>query len=451
MASTIRPQPRASSHAKGRGSEERPLPLRTSSESGAFERSEAIESPVRMRHKSTRPIIGKITPLAIHAKDRRMGSNGRRLDAVSEAQDTMKSPQETLSTPGNVLTPPMTPQRGHAQQEASSPSEQSHDPEILPFDFSRLDYELDRARAIGEGLWSCVYLAQPVVKSPTQPKLTLTPPATPQSSDRNPPCSVFAVKAASRPDARPVFQQEGRTLTLLQRTTACQQHIVPFYGLDERNDCLVFEGVLGGSLDSLNQRLKVVTELERHLELRSLFPQIANDLVSGLEFIHQAGIVHADVKPANVLLDVSEDPNQHNLVIRARYIDFSASFVAGKDDATNAGGTWEYMAPEQISSRKDLNLPTFATDVWSLGITLLSIIAGGSPYRAACGDNLFMLRESIKSGDALGIARMDPIVQKRMGASQDFVDCCRLALQKDAGRRAVTTVWKRWVETEMTS
>jgi serine/threonine protein kinase len=380
-----------------------------------------------------------------------MSSNSRRLDAVAEAHDPAKSPQGTLSTPGNILTPPITPQRGHARQEASSPPEQCHDTEVLPFDFSRLDYELDRARAIGEGLWSSVYLAQPVLKSPTQAKPTLTPPATPRRSDLTPPCSVFAVKAASRPDAKTVFQQEARNLTLLQRSPDCQQYVVPFYGLDERNDCLVFEGVLGGSLDSLNQRLKVVTELERHLEMRSLFPKIAGDLIAGLDFIHRAGVVHADIKPANVLLDVSEDSNQQNLIIRARYIDFSAAFLAEKRDSTNAGGTWDYMAPEQISVRKDVNLPTFATDVWSLGITLLAIIAGGSPYRAACGDNLFMLREAVKSGDALGFARMDPVVQKRMGASQDFVDCCRLALQKDAGRRAATTMWKRWVETEMAS
>ena len=105
------------------------------------------------------------------------------------------------------------------------------------------------------------------------------------------------------------------------------------------------------------------------------------------------------------------------------------------------------MAPEQLRIQKDLNTPTFASDIWSLGLTLLYILVGGSPYAAACGDNLFMLREAIKGGDPLGFARMDPVVQKRMSACQDFVDFCRLALQKDRSRRACAGTWQHWLET----
>ena len=108
------------------------------------------------------------------------------------------------------------------------------------------------------------------------------------------------------------------------------------------------------------------------------------------------------------------------------------------------------MAPEQLRIQKDLNTPTFASDVWSLGMTLLYIIVGDSPYAAACGSgNLFMLREAIKSGDPLGFARMDPVVQKRMAACQDFVDCVRLVLQKDRDRRIDTLSWEKWVRNEL--
>lgn len=106
----------------------------------------------------------------------------------------------------------------------------------------------------------------------------------------------------------------------------------------------------------------------------------------------------------------------------------------------------DYMAPEQMSIRKDVNMPSFASDVWSLGITLLYILVGDSPYAAACTGNLFMLREAIKTGDPLQFARMDAVAQKRLAAAQDFVDCCRQALKKDGEKRTTARAWTSWVE-----
>lgn len=104
------------------------------------------------------------------------------------------------------------------------------------------------------------------------------------------------------------------------------------------------------------------------------------------------------------------------------------------------------MAPEQLRIQKELNTPTFASDIWGLGITLLCIIVGDSPYTAACGGNDFMLREAIKSGDPIGFARMDPVPRKRLAACQDFVDCCRLALNKDRVKRTTAAAWGSWLE-----
>ncbi|EMC92132.1 hypothetical protein BAUCODRAFT_53461, partial [Baudoinia panamericana UAMH 10762] len=202
--------------------------------------------------------------------------------------------------------------------------------------------------------------------------------------------------------ARTVFVQEAKVLTHLMQHPSAIQYIVRFYGLDERNSALVFEAVLGGSLENLSSRLRQMTEVARHVELVNIFPGLADDLVSGLQFVHGSGVVHADIKPANVLLDISEHYSSQRPVLRARYIDFSASFRMDSEDTTaNAGGTWDYMAPEQMRIQKDLNTPTFASDVWSLGLTLLSLIVGGSPYIASCGGNVFMLREAVKSGDPI--------------------------------------------------
>lgn len=139
-----------------------------------------------------------------------------------------------------------------------------------------------------------------------------------------------------------------------RRSSISSQFIVPFYGLDERNGSLVFEAVLGGSLENLNSRLKQMTEVARHLELISIFPGIAIDLVNGLEFLHSNGVVHADVKPGNVLLNVSEHTTEGKPVIRARYIDFSAAFIPESgDSASNAGGTWDYSEFTDTSVRNE--------------------------------------------------------------------------------------------------
>ncbi|KAF2215601.1 hypothetical protein CERZMDRAFT_94004 [Cercospora zeae-maydis SCOH1-5] len=344
-----------------------------------------------------------------------------------------------ISTVAGSLETPLT------NLSSARTSLESSLPALIPFDFTKLDYELARATLLGEGLWSKVYLAeQKFTKPPSSPSLSrklFRKPRAPSAP------LLFAVKTPARPDAKDVFLQEARVLSRLQRRSSAQMYIVPFYGLDERCDALVFEAVIGGSLDDLSSRLRQMTEVARHLEVINLFPGIAYDLIAGLEFLHTSGVIHADIKSANVLLDVSHHASQQKPVIRARYIDFSAAFMPAEGDgATNAGGTWDYMAPEQLRIQKELNTPTRASDVWSVGITLLSIMVGGSPYAAACAGNAFMLREAIKSGDPIGFARMDPVPRKRLAACQDFVDCCRLALKKERENRITSGAWLTWLE-----
>ena len=387
-------------------------------------------------------------PLITRRASRRLSNKSRSARPSSGSMTGLQAVQEGRSSLDSLdaLTPPITPIKSKDSM-ASDTGEGRL--EIKTYDFTRIDYEMDRAKVIGKGLWSTVHWAQPISRSPGLVKSPLTPPPTPERPT-GPPCSLFAVKLPARPDSNEVFTHEAKMLTHLQQSRCSHHYLVPFHGLDTRYSSLVFEGVLGGSLEHLVARLKVMTELARHLELRGLFPKLAMDLVSGLNFIHASRVVHADVKPANILLDISEEPAGSRPTLRARYIDFSASFIQGADHLPNSVGTWDYMAPEQMRSQKDWNTPTFASDVWSVGVMLLYILAGGSPYAAACApNNLFMLREAIKTGDPLGFARMDPVVRKRMAACQDFVDCCRLAMQKDRDKRISAALWEGWVEAEL--
>jgi serine/threonine-protein kinase len=100
---------------------------------------------------------------------------------------------------------------------------------------------------------------------------------------------------------------------------------------------------------------------------------IAATLADALEAAHGHGVVHRDVKPANVVLGATG---------AARLIDFGiAHVVAGQKDVTAPGtvmGTLRWMAPEQLAGAS----PTPATDIWGLGAVLYAMLAGREPFAA---------------------------------------------------------------------
>ncbi|EJT99172.1 kinase-like protein [Dacryopinax primogenitus] len=107
-------------------------------------------------------------------------------------------------------------------------------------------------------------------------------------------------------------------------------------------------------------------------EIEKLF----EDVVEGLNFLHERSILHLDLKPANVLL--SEDPDSSTP--RALLSDFgnSQDGLHSKKERSGETGTLEFMAPELI---KPPFLPaTKAADLWSLGMILYSMIFFRSPY-----------------------------------------------------------------------
>src|ERR1022692_892888 len=98
---------------------------------------------------------------------------------------------------------------------------------------------------------------------------------------------------------------------------------------------------------------------------------LAAGCAEALESIHNAGLVHRDLKPSNVL--VSPDG--------PRVIDFGVAMAAERIQLTvtrGAGGTPAYMAPEQA---RDTRQASLASDVFSLGGTLLFAATGHGPYQ----------------------------------------------------------------------
>ncbi len=105
---------------------------------------------------------------------------------------------------------------------------------------------------------------------------------------------------------------------------------------------------------------------------------IACDVLAGLGAVHDAGVVHRDLKPDNVLL-VGQGANEV-----AKVFDFGlAAFVEGAPDLTPLGramGTPAYASPEQLlgSGARDRR-----SDLFSLAVVLYEMLCGHAPFHAA--------------------------------------------------------------------
>ncbi|MFF4506065.1 protein kinase [Streptomyces sp. NPDC001401] len=128
----------------------------------------------------------------------------------------------------------------------------------------------------------------------------------------------------------------------------------------------------------------IVMELVRGISLAELLdaegplePQraahIGAEVLAALRAAHEAGVLHRDVKPANVLLS-----NDGRVVLT----DFGIAQVEGSSALTMTGeviGSPEFLAPERALGRT----PGPESDLWSLGVLLYAAVEGNSPFRQA--------------------------------------------------------------------
>ena len=126
----------------------------------------------------------------------------------------------------------------------------------------------------------------------------------------------------------------------------------------------------------------IVMELVRGISLAELLdaegpldPQraahIGAEVLAALRAAHEAGVLHRDVKPANVLLS-----NDDRVVLT----DFGIAQVEGSSALTMTGeviGSPEFLAPERALGRT----PGPESDLWSLGVLLYAAVEGNSPFR----------------------------------------------------------------------
>eukprot|EP01064_Diplonema_japonicum_P037661 TRINITY_DN888_c0_g2_i1.p1 TRINITY_DN888_c0_g2~~TRINITY_DN888_c0_g2_i1.p1 ORF type:complete len:951 (+),score=136.72 TRINITY_DN888_c0_g2_i1:89-2854(+) len=131
----------------------------------------------------------------------------------------------------------------------------------------------------------------------------------------------------------------------------------------------VMELVPGGSLLSVVERFGALPT--------SSTRRYARDILHGLEYLHNLGIVHRDLKLANVLLDTD---GQCKLADFGAAAEFSAVIPGSKDGDNTVVGTPPYIAPEACRCEV-----VKESDIWSLGICLIHLLTAVLPYKTQTG------------------------------------------------------------------
>lgn len=129
---------------------------------------------------------------------------------------------------------------------------------------------------------------------------------------------------------------------------------------------LVMEYLAGVTLDNLL--------LEHGAMSSSVAVDLCGQMLDGLGAAHNAGIIHADIKSANVLVDMR--PDGSSIV---RVIDFGLARFCNEpafQDERLLSGTPEYLAPELIIG----GLPSVASDIYAAGVVLYEVLTGTTPF-----------------------------------------------------------------------
>jgi serine/threonine-protein kinase len=175
---------------------------------------------------------------------------------------------------------------------------------------------------------------------------------------------ILPAGLATETDFRIRFEREARAIASLRHINIVQ---VFDFGDIEGTYYMVMEFINGNDLGSrLSQSEGLPLDEAAH---------ISQQIASALDYAHQQGLVHRDVKPSNVML---EDE-------RAVLTDFGiAKLRAGDTGATKTGmlmGTLNYIAPEQIRSSGEVD---YHADIYSLGVMIYQMLTGELPFK---GDN----------------------------------------------------------------
>ena len=177
------------------------------------------------------------------------------------------------------------------------------------------------------------------------------------------------------------LKQEARTASALNHPNICTIYEV---GEDAGEVFIAMEYIEGQTLSELMRQGPL--PIEKVLRYSS-------QISSALAHAHEKGVIHGDLKPSNIIVTPQGDAKilDFGLARRGNPVEFDRKTLEtnpAEGEVAHGGGTFPYMAPEQIEGRE----ASARTDIWSFGVVLYEMISGTHPFQGA---TLFLLCNSI--------------------------------------------------------
>jgi serine/threonine-protein kinase len=211
----------------------------------------------------------------------------------------------------------------------------------------------------------------------------------------------------ARGEARNRFVQEARVVGQISHPAVIALHDM---GIDEPSQTpyLVMEFIQGQPLEKL---------LEKGSLPCSKACAWAAEVATALAVAHRKGVIHGDVKPANILITEDE---------RIKLTDFGMARLASRDSKdTPLLGSPAYWCPEQIVGKSQ----DARSDIFSLGVVMYEMVTGHRPFDA---DSLQGICAKILSSTPLPPSHANPSVP---AAFNELIASC---LEKDPARRCAS-------------
>jgi serine/threonine protein kinase len=205
------------------------------------------------------------------------------------------------------------------------------------------------------------------------------------------------------------FEEEAAAVAQLKHPNIIQ---VYDFANDEDTYYMVLEFVPG---ETLQARLRKLNQAEQHMP-----PEDVRNLVAGicdaLDYAHRRGMIHRDVKPANVMITPEGQPI---------LMDFGIAKIVGGKQHTATGnvvGTASYISPEQVRGEA----LDSRVDIYALGVTLFEMLSGRPPFE---GDSAMTVMLKHVNEPVPDLTRLNPDVPPELAS------VTMRALEKDRSRR----------------
>jgi serine/threonine protein kinase len=229
------------------------------------------------------------------------------------------------------------------------------------------------------------------------------------------------------PDAVARFYREARAV-------ACLDHpnIVRCHDIDREDNLhfIVLEYIDGSNLHDVIREHGSMSIVRAAHYIRQA--------ALGLQHAHEAGLVHRDIKPGNLLLDRNGVVKLLDMGL-ARFFDDEEENLSYDHEGGNALGTADYLAPEQVhDSRVDIR-----ADIYGLGVTFYYLLSGRSPFSQGTVAQKLIWHQ---------VRQPKPIRDLRPEVPQELADILDKMMAKDPGARfqtpqEVAEVLDPWTQT----